>query len=397
LQYRSYGKLGFKVSAFGMGCMRLPRIIRNGVSEVDREKAYEMIRYAADHGVNYFDTAYGYHNRTSEEVLGEALEGGRREQVKIVTKQPFGVMTDLKSGGGKNILENARRNLENTLKKLRTDYIDIYLIHNIGKSTWEETKKQKIIEEYEKFRSEGLIRGIGYSYHGEYPCFKEVLDFYDWGMCQIQQNLIDIDHEATEEGIRQAGKKGCALVIMEPIRGGSLATPPDAVREIYKGYKVDGKAVNRSPVEWAFRHVLNYPEVSTILSGVSDLDQLKENIEIFSKDDAVPNCLNAEEKKIIAQVREKYLSLKSVPCTGCEYCLPCPKGVNIPQVFSKYNDGIMFNTFEPARRSYSFQVKGKADASLCVECKACESKCPQHIEIVKELKTSHDKLKGWIE
>jgi predicted aldo/keto reductase-like oxidoreductase len=380
-----------------MGCMRLPRNVNGGESEVDREKAYEMIRYASDHGVNYFDTAYGYHNKTSEEVLGEALEGGRREQVKIVTKQPFGTMADLTTGGGKNILANARRNLENTLKKLRTDYLDVYLIHNIGKSTWEETKKQKIIEEYEKFRSEGLIRGIGYSYHGQYPCFKEVLDFYDWDMCQIQQNLIDINNEATEEGIRQAGKKGCALVIMEPIRGGSLATPPSAVQEIYDGYSVNGKKVNRSAVEWAFRHVLNYPEVSTILSGVSTLDQLKEDIEIFSKPDAVANCLSEEEKKIIARVRETYISLKSIPCTGCEYCLPCPQGVNIPQVFSKYNDGIMFNNFEPARRGYSFQVKGKADASLCVECKVCESKCPQHIEIAAELKKAHDKLKGWIE
>ncbi|MDR3138288.1 MAG: aldo/keto reductase [Treponema sp.] len=381
--YRKYGKLGFQVSAFGMGCMRLPRIVTGNETEVDREKACEMIRYAADHGVNYFDTAYGYHNKTSEEVLGEALEGGRREKVKIVTKQPFGAMTTQ---------PDIRKNLEATLKKLRTDYIDVYLIHNIGKGSWADIKRRKIIEEYETFRAEGLIRGIGFSYHGQYPAFKEVLDFYDWDMCQIQQNLIDVDREATEEGIRQAGKKGCALVIMEPIRGGSLATPPEPVQAIYDEYPV-----KRSSVEWAFRHVLNYPEVSTILSGVSTMAQLKEDIEIFSKPDAVPGCLNEEEKDIIRRVREKYLSLKSIPCTACEYCLPCPQGVQIPGVFTKYNDGVMFGNFDPQKRSYTFQIRANQDASHCISCKACEKKCPQHIDIVAKLKTAHEALRGWVE
>ncbi|MDR2101364.1 MAG: aldo/keto reductase [Treponema sp.] len=380
--YRKYGKLGFQVSAFGMGCMRLPRIMEGSESVVDREKAYELIRYAADHGVNYFDTAYGYHNRTSEEVLGEALEGGRREKVKIATKQPFGVMTTQ---------GDIRKNLEATLKKLRTGYIDLYLIHNIGAGTWEDIKRRKIIEEYEKFRAEGLIRGIGYSYHGQYPAFKEVLDFYDWDMCQIQQNLIDVDREATEEGIRQAGKKGCALVIMEPIRGGSLAVPPGPVKAIYDEYPV-----KRSAVEWAFRHVLNYPEVSTVLSGVTTMEQLKEDIDIFSKPDTVPGCLSGEEKGIIARVREKYLSLRSIPCTSCEYCLPCPQGVQIPGVFTKYNDGIMFDNFDAPKRSYTFQTKANQDASRCVACGACEKKCPQHIDIVAKLKTAHESLKGGV-
>jgi predicted aldo/keto reductase-like oxidoreductase len=393
MQYRNYGKLGYQVSAFGMGCMRLPRLVNGDKAEVDREKAYEMIRYAADKGVNYFDTAYGYHSKTSEEVLGEALEeGGRREKVKIATKQPFGTMADLDTGGGKTLHENARRNLENTLKKLRTSYIDVYLIHNIGKGSWEGIKENKVIEEYEKFRSEGLIRAIAFSYHGNYSLFKEVLDFYDWGMCQIQQNLLDVEREATEQAILDAGKKGCALVIMEPLRGGNLATPPEPVKAIYEEYPV-----KRSGVEWAFRHVLNYPQVSTILSGVSTMEQLKDNIRIFSQADAVPGCLNDEEKKLIVQARETYLSLKAIPCTACEYCLPCPKGVNIPGVFTRYNEGLMFGTFEPARRSYMFQTRGNSDASRCVACGACEKKCPQHIGIIKELKGAHEKLKGWVE
>ncbi|WP_232616784.1 aldo/keto reductase [Treponema primitia] len=365
--------------------MRLPRIFAPGASEaqVDKEKAIELIQYAADHGISYFDTAYGYHHTTSESVVGEALEGVRRDKVKIVTKQPFNVMTTQ---------ADIRRNLENTLKKLRTDHLDVYLIHNIQKSYWEDIKKRKIIEEYEKFRSEGLIRGIGFSYHGQLPTFKDVLSFYSWDMCQIQQNLIDVDHEATEEAIKLAGDKGTGLVIMEPLRGGSLASPPAQVKAIY-----DEFPVKRSAVEWAFRHMINYPQVSTILSGVTTLEQLKEDIEIFSKPDALPNCLSPEEKAILTRVKAKYESMASIPCTACEYCLPCPQGVRIPDAFAKYNDGVMFGTFDAVKRQYFFSTRNKQDASLCVACGECETKCPQHIEIPKQLKIAHEALKGWIE
>ncbi|MDR3170067.1 MAG: aldo/keto reductase [Treponema sp.] len=383
MQYRTYGKqLGFKVSALGMGCMRLPRHLNGtGEGDVDTEKAIAMIRYAVDHGINYFDTAYGYHNKTSEAVLGEALEQDRyRDKVKIVTKQPFGVMTTQ---------AEIRRNLENTLKKLRTDHIDVYLIHNIQKPDWEDIKKRKIIEEYEKFRAEGLIRGIAFSYHGLLPTFKEVLSFYPWDMCQIQQNFLDVEREATAEAIHLAGQKGTALVIMEPLRGGSLATPPAAVKAIYDAYPV-----KRSAVEWGFRHLINYPEISTILSGVTTLEQLKEDIEIFSKPDARPGCLNDTEKAILSRVRSHYESLASIPCTGCEYCLPCPNGVNIPGAFSKYNDGVMFGNFDPAKRSYSFLTMSNQDASLCAACGECEQKCPQHIDIIERLKMAHETLKA---
>jgi predicted aldo/keto reductase-like oxidoreductase len=389
MQYRKFGKLGYEVSALGMGCMRLPRIIKNGEAEVDREKAVEMIQYAVDHGVTYFDSAYGYHNRTSEEVLGEGLAGGRREKVKIATKQPFRVMKDLQSGGGATILQNARRNLENTLKKLRTSYIDVYLIHGLGKSELEDVKKEKIVEEYEKFRSEGLIKGIAFSFHGDFEGFKEVLGYYDWSMCQIQQNFMDTEREATEEGIRIAGKKGCALVIMEPLRGGLLATPPAQVQALY-----DEFPVKRKGLDWAFRHCLNYPEVSTILSGVSSLEQLKEDIEIFSQNDAVPFCLKDNEKDLLSRAKAKYLSLRSIPCTACEYCLPCPNGVDIPGVFARYNDGKMYGSFEPPKRSYVFITQRKRDASQCSACGECEKKCPQNIKIIETLKSAHELLKG---
>jgi predicted aldo/keto reductase-like oxidoreductase len=342
-----------------------------------------MIRYAADNGVTYFDTAYGYHHQQSEAILGEALAGGRREKVKIATKQPFEVMTDKKT---------IRANLEATLKKLRTDYIDVYLIHNIMPTTWQAIQERRIMAEYEQFKKEGLIKAIAFSYHGHAAGFTDVFTSYDWDMAQIQQNLIDVEKQATEKAIDLVGKKGAALVIMEPLRGGGLATPPPVVKALYAAH-----GVRRPPVDWAFRHLLDRPEVSCILSGVTTLEQLKDNIKIFSAKDAVPGCLTAADKELIKKVRAAYESLASIPCTGCEYCMPCPKGVNISRIFSSYNDGIMFTNFAPAKRGYMFITAQKGDATHCVACGACEKKCPQRIGIIEQLKVAHKALEGWRE
>jgi len=376
--------MGYEVSALGMGCMRLPRLYENGQARVDLEKTFEIIRYAVGHGINYFDTAYGYHNQTSEAVLGEALVG-LRDKVKIATKQPVGVM---------KTQADIRRNLEAALKKLRTDYIDVYLIHNINPSCWGEVQRREIYREYEKFRDEGLIKAIAFSYHGGAKLFSEVLAAYPWDMCQIQQNLLDTDREATENAITLAGQKGCALVIMEPLRGGGLAAAPAAVQTLY-----DAFPVKRSPVEWAFRHLLNYPQVSTILSGMTTLEQLKENIAVFSRPDAVPGCLSVDEKVLLHKVKAAYDSIETIPCTGCEYCMPCPQGVNIPRVFALYNDAVRFENFDPSKRGYWFtsRMGVGGDASSCVGCGECKSKCPQGIDIINQLKVAHEALKGWIE
>jgi predicted aldo/keto reductase-like oxidoreductase len=380
MQYRQYGKLGYEVSLLGMGCMRLPR---REDGRVDRDQAGELIRYAADHGVTYFDTAFGYHNRTSEEVLGEALEGGRREKVRIATKQPFGEMKDQGT---------IRRNLENTLKKLRTGYLDVYLIHGINGKIWPDIKKREILKEYEKFRDEGLIKAVAFSYHGGYEAFAEILQSYDWGMCQVQHNFLDINREVTARGLELAGKLGTALVVMEPLRGGNLGKTTGAVQAVY-----DGAPVKRSSVEWAFRYVANFPQVSTILSGMSTMEQLKENIELFSRPDMKPGNLSAEDLSMLVKVKETYERVVTIPCTKCEYCLPCPQGVNIPGIFERYNTAAMFENPEPSRRTYMFLTRAGTDAGKCVSCGGCEKKCPQGIGIIDQLKTAHEKLKGWVE
>jgi len=384
MQQRTFGKLGYEVSLLGMGCMRLPRMeMPDGSVDIDRERAVELIRYAADNGVNYFDSALTYHNRKSEDVLGEALDG-RRSKVKIATKQRF--------PGENNSKDILRKNLESTLKKLRTDYLDVYLIHNINAGEWQGIRDIGTIEEYEKFRAEGMIKAIGFSFHGDFELFKEVLGSYNWAMCQVQQNLLDAENEVTEEGIVLAGKKGCALVVMEPLRGGGLAGAPGDVLEIY-----NRSGISRSPAEWAFRHMINKPEVTVVLSGMSTLEQLKENIEIFSKPDALPFCLSEAEVQTLAAAKAAYKNRKTIPCTGCEYCLPCPQGVAIPGIFSRYNDGYMFDNFDNPRRSYMFMKNRKSDASYCVACGDCLKKCPQSIDIVEMLKESHSKLDGWRE
>lgn len=381
MQTRAYGKTGITTSLFGMGCMRFPTIAgASGLEEIDKEKAIEMVQYAANNGVTYFDTAYGYHNQQSEALVGEALEGELRKKVTIATKQPYSVM---------KTKDNMRRNLENTLKKLRTDYLDVYLIHSIQPPYWEDIKAFDAIGEYEKFRQEGLIKNIAFSYHGDFETYKKIVDYYDWDMVQIQQNILDVNDQATSEGIRYAGKKGMAVVIMEPLRGGGLAQPPKEVAALYEQYPE-----KRTAVEWAFRHLYDFPEVSVILSGVSTMEQLKDNIRIFSGEDVKPNCLTEADKKLLANVKAAYEARAGINCTACEYCQPCPMGVEIPRLFKAYNSGMMYDNMNFGKGSYAFAKRNGADASKCVECGACENVCPQNLEIIELLKKVRAELDG---
>ncbi|EMT39811.1 putative oxidoreductases of the aldo/keto reductase family [Thermoanaerobacter thermohydrosulfuricus WC1] len=368
MQYRQFGKLNIAVSALGFGLMRLP-VIDNDNSKIDEAEAIKMIRYAIDNGVNYIDTAWPYHGGNSEIVAGKALKDGYREKTFLATKLPTWLI---------NEKEDMDKYLNEQLKKLQTDHIDFYLLHALDKNKWENMKKVDALSWAEKKKQEGKIRYIGFSFHDEYPVFQEIVDYYDkWDFCQIQYNYMDIDVQAGEKGLKYAASKGLGVVIMEPIRGGRLANPPKAVQDIW-----DTAKVKRTPAEWALQWLWNQPEVSVVLSGMSTFEQLKENIESAKRSGI--NTLTKEELEIVSKVRNKYKELSPIACTGCNYCMPCPNGVNIPRNFELYNEAHMYNTYEANRRDY--ENLGDAKASSCIECGTCESVCPQHLTIIDYLK-----------
>ncbi|ABY91933.1 aldo/keto reductase [Thermoanaerobacter sp. X514] len=372
MQYRQFGKLNIAISALGFGLMRLPAI-DNDNSKIDEAEAIRMIRYAIDNGVNYIDTAWPYHGGNSEIVAGKALKDGYREKTFLATKLPTWLI---------NEKEDMDKYLNEQLKKLQTDYIDFYLLHALDKSKWENMKRVDALSWAEKKKQEGKIRHIGFSFHDEYPVFQEIVDYYDkWDFCQIQYNYMDIDVQAGEKGLKYAASKGLGVVIMEPIRGGRLANPPKAVQDIW-----DTAKVKRTPAEWALQWLWNQPEVSVVLSGMSTFEQLKENIESAKRSGI--NTLTKEELEIVNKVRNKYKELSPIACTGCNYCMPCPNGVNIPRNFGLYNEAHMYNTYEANRRDY--ENLGDAKASSCIECGTCESVCPQHLTIIDYLKEVAD-------
>ncbi|UZQ82823.1 aldo/keto reductase [Thermoanaerobacter sp. RKWS2] len=368
MQYRQFGKLNIAVSALGFGLMRLP-VIDNDNSKIDEAEAIKMIRYAIDNGVNYIDTAWPYHGGNSEIVAGKALKDGYREKTFLATKLPTWLI---------NEEEDMDKYLNEQLKKLQTDHIDFYLLHALDKNKWENMKKVDALSWAEKKKQEGKIRYIGFSFHDEYPVFQEIVDYYDkWDFCQIQYNYMDIDVQAGEKGLKHAASKGLGVVIMEPIRGGRLANPLKAVQDIW-----DTAKVKRTPAEWALQWLWNQPEVSVVLSGMSTFEQLKENIESAKRSGI--NTLTKEELEIVSKVRNKYKELSPIACTGCNYCMPCPNGVNIPRNFELYNEAHMYNIYEANRKAY--KDLGDAKASSCIECGTCESVCPQHLTIIDYLK-----------
>ncbi|HHT65365.1 MAG TPA: aldo/keto reductase [Clostridiales bacterium] len=381
MQYRKFEALGIECSLFGIGSMRLP-LLKNADGSTDSEKidepeAVRIIRYGIDHGVNYIDTAYGYHGGNSERLLGKALADGYRKRIRLATKLPVWLV---------KTYEDFDRLLEEQLTRLNTDYIDFYLLHALHRESWEKVRDMGILDWLDRKVSSGQIRYPGFSFHDQLPVFKEIIDSYDWKMCQIQLNILDETLQAGVEGLRYAGSKGIPAVIMEPLRGGKLAAASPDILDLWN--QAEEK---RSPVEWAFRWLYNFPEVSVILSGISTMEQLKDNLRIFEH--AQPGCMSSRELDLVKRVKAQYDSKVKVGCTACEYCLPCPNGVSIPVIFGIWNDSSIFGMREEYQNRYRKLITEEKGASSCVACGICEAACPQHIQVIEKLKQADAALR----
>ena len=384
MQYRKIGKTGERASALGFGCMRFP-VIDGKAHQIDEKRATAMIRYAINHGVDYFDTAYPYHKSDrnpkgrSEPFLGKALRDFPRDEFKIATKLPSWLV---KSKKDMDIY------LDDQLRRLRTDYIDFYLLHGLAAASWKNLRGHKVLDFLDDALSDGRIRHAGFSFHDELPLFKEIVDAYDWGFCQIQYNYMDEDNQAGTKGLKYAASKKLGVIVMEPLLGGFLGNKlPRDIRR-----KVDRAAPRRTPAELALRFLWDKREVSLILSGMTTMSQLRENIRTADK--AKPGCLTKGEKALIDKVRKGLRSKSMVPCTGCKYCMPCPSGVDIPGCFEQLNHGHMYNDIPYAKRAYAWTVKPNSRASKCTECGKCEELCPQGIKIRDHLKDVVKELEG---
>ena len=385
MQYRN-DQTGRPISLLGYGCMRFTR---KGAG-IDLEKAEREVLAAIGAGVNYFDTAYIYPG--SEAALGEILDRNHcRDQVRIATKLPQYLVR------GKGDFE---RYFSEELRRLRTDHVDFYLMHMLTDvESWHKLEAAGVREWLDAKRAAGQIGQVGFSFHGNTAMFKKLLEVYPWNFCQIQYNYLDEHSQAGRAGLEAAAAKGLPVIIMEPLRGGKLVNllPPEAKRlfaESPRGW---------TPAEWALRWLWDQPAVTCVLSGMNDLEMIEENCRIA--DEVQPGALTQEDFALLERVKTAIQQRVKAPCTGCGYCMPCPKGVDIPGAFRCYNE--MFTEHKRTGRREYWQVVGlrkePAFATQCVGCGKCESHCPQHLPIralLKEadraLRPPHYRVAGWV-
>jgi len=376
MNYR-FDKYHNKISLLGFGCMRF----QTTLGKIDMAKAEEQIMAAFHGGINYYDTAYVYPG--SEAAIGEIFEkNGIRDQIYIATKLPHYLIKSL---------EGLEKLFQEQLRRLRTDHIDYYLMHMLSDvATWNRLKELGIEQWLADKKASGAIRQIGFSYHGNSDMFCQLVDAYDWEFCQIQYNYMDEHTQAGRKGLNYAHQKGLPVIIMEPLRGGRLVNNlPEDAKKLFAEYKD-----SYTPAQWAFRWLYNQPEVTCVLSGMNTLEMIADNIETASNTEV--GSLGPTEEEMLQTVVNAINSHMKVGCTGCGYCMPCPKGVDIPGTFSSYNrryyDGKFWSVVEYIK--CTALRKTSTAASNCIGCGKCETHCPQHISIREELKNARKELEG---
>lgn len=376
MNYRK-DKYGNDISILGYGCMRFTQT----AGKIDLDKAEKEIMTAYHAGVNYYDTAYVYPG--SEAALGEILERNQiRDKVYIASKLPHYLI---------KTADSMERHFAEQLHRLRTDHIDYYLMHMLTDvATWERLKNLGIIEWLKEKQESGAIRQVGFSYHGNADMFCQLIDAYDWDFCQIQYNYMDEHSQAGRRGLKYANEKGLPVIIMEPLRGGKLVSRlPEEAKKIFEEYPT-----KHTPVQWALRWLWNQPEVTCVLSGMNSVEMVVDNTNTAAS--VAVGELGAAEEEMLKNVVKAINSKMKVGCTGCGYCMPCPRGVDIPGTFAAYNR--RYSEGKRAALTEYFMCtamrKNSAAASNCIECGKCEKHCPQHIEIRKELKNARKELEG---
>ena len=383
MKYRTVKKNGDSLSILGFGCMRLPQI----KGKIDEERAARQILHSIDRGVNYVDTAFPYHGGKSEPFLGRALANGYRHKVKLATKLPHWMV---------KTRADMDRYLNLQLERLNTDHIDYYLIHSLDGQTWKNVEAMGVADFLDRAQKDGRIGAGGFSYHGDKNSFRGIVDGYDWDVCQIQYNFLDENCQAGRRGLEYASSKDLGVIVMEPLRGGYIADKiPPQVEALW-----DEARIKRSPAEWGLRWVWNHPEVTLLLSGMNEEEHIEENLRIA--DEALPQSLDDGELELVGRVAETYRRVMKVGCTGCQYCMPCPAGVDIASCFELYNNAYLPGLKRVATFFYIARMMGAmsgkpSNASLCIDCGKCLDKCPQNLpipDLLKEVRREFEKY--WI-
>lgn len=364
MEKRRLEKLGIETSLLGFGCMRFPQTKDGKIDEAETEK---MIDKAIAEGVNYIDTAYPYHDGESERVVGKILKKYNRNSFYLATKLPVWFVKSA---------EDVDKYFNEQLEKLQTDYIDFYLMHAMNKERWDEMLRVGCLERLEQLQAEGRIKYLGFSFHDSYEVFEEMIHYRDWDFAQIQLNYMDANEQAGIKGYELAEKKGVPLIIMEPIKGGSLAAFADEITE--KFAQLDGEA---SVASFALRWVGSLPNVKVILSGMSTMGQVEDNLKTFGNFQP----LSEKEQAVIAEVKAILEARVKNGCTGCRYCMPCPAGVDIPGCFSAWNTYYAYQNYNVVKWNWEEGIGEEHQAKNCIKCGKCEAVCPQKISIREDL------------